>query len=30
MSTSLYMENPEPFLQELQGKLIGVQLKWGW
>lgn len=30
MSTSLYMENPEPFLIDLQGKTIGVQLKWGW
>ena len=30
MSTSLYMENPEPFIQELHGKLVGVQLKWGW
>jgi small nuclear ribonucleoprotein (snRNP)-like protein len=26
----LQMENPEPFLQGLHGKVISVQLKWGW
>ena len=26
----LQMENPEPFLQELHGKVISVMLKWGW
>ena len=26
----LQMENPEPFLHDLHGKVISVQLKWGW
>ena len=28
--TQLQMENPEPFLQDLHGKVISVMLKWGW
>jgi len=24
------MENPEPFLHDLHGKVISVMLKWGW
>ena len=26
----LQMENPEPFLLDLHGKMISVMLKWGW
>ena len=26
----LQMENPEPFLHDLHGKVISVMLKWGW
>ncbi len=26
----LQMENPEPFLLELHGKVVSVMLKWGW
>ena len=29
-SIQLQMENPEPFLQDLHGKVISVMLKWGW
>lgn len=28
--TQLQMENPEPFLHDLHGKVISVMLKWGW
>ena len=30
LSTQLHMENPEPFLHDLHGKVISVMLKWGW
>lgn len=29
-SIQLQMENPEPFLHDLHGKVISVMLKWGW
>ena len=29
-ATQLQMENPEPFLHDLHGKVISVMLKWGW
>ena len=29
-SIQLHMENPEPFLHDLHGKVISVMLKWGW
>ena len=28
--TQLQMENPEPFLLDLHGKVVSVMLKWGW